>query len=624
MAITKKLEALESGSSIVRHIQRLFSFYRHMHIVPGYFFVAMIFSLFSVFFNLVGLRLLFPLIRGMLEGDFTKSSDKLGIIKKIADAYPDLIQGSNHFLILLLGMILSAVIIKCALDYSASLMVGFQMQKANANIRNMVIQRALKFGKGYYDQLNMGSANQIIVGSAGAVTGQLMPLYKLTSTILTLFAYLMIMAFISFKLTVFCLCIFPIFHFATQGMVKRIRNDALKHEDTRLNFTGKVLNVMTCMTLVKSYATERLESLKLIEFSQEEVLLRYEMLKKQLLIKPVQELLTVAVMLMIVGAISWTNSSRGSEHMTSYIIFFFIVRRAMPSFGAITNFRITVANAEAQMTRLNELMSDEGKFVVQGGKKVLQEFKREIHFSDLKFSYDGKNQVLNGVDFTVKKGQMTAIVGPSGVGKTTLVHLLVRLYDCPDNTIFIDGVDIRSYTLESIADHIALVTQDPMLFNDTLRNNLIYGIKAGVPTDEEVYLALEEAQIKHLVEKLPDGLDSKVGERGARLSGGERQRIALARALLKNADILILDEATSALDSKTEYGIQKTIEKVISGKTAIVIAHRLSTVAMADQIVLIENGQVCEKGALNTLLQMRGRFSEYWNLQDLSNRTAVH
>jgi subfamily B ATP-binding cassette protein MsbA len=226
--------------------------------------------------------------------------------------------------------------------------------------------------------------------------------------------------------------------------------------------------------------------------------------------------------------------------------------------------------------------------------------------------------VLRKLTLTIKKSKMTAIVGRSGSGKTTLINILMRMYECPPGKVFFDGVDIRDYTTASIRDGIAYVSQEPLLFNDTLRKNLIYGMEDKV-SDEDINKAIAKAKLLQFLKSLPAGLETIVGDRGTRLSGGERQRVAIARAILKNAGILILDEATSSVDLHTEMLLQSDIEELTRGRTTIVIAHRLSTIKKADWIIVLNGGRVVEEGDMETLLAKKGVFHKHWTEQKFTN-----
>ncbi len=244
----------------------------------------------------------------------------------------------------------------------------------------------------------------------------------------------------------------------------------------------------------------------------------------------------------------------------------------------------------------------------------------EVRFEDVRFGYDPDRDILKGIDLVIRPGQTVAIVGPSGAGKSTLARILYRFYDLTGGRVTIDGQDISQVTQASLRAAIGIVPQDTVLFNDTIGYNIAYGREGAGP--DEVAQAARGAAIAGFIESMPDGYDTRVGERGLKLSGGEKQRVAIARTLLKNPPILILDEATSALDSRTEAEILDTLEAIERGRTTIVIAHRLSTVVNADRIVVLENGQIAEQGTHAELLEQRGTYAEMWARQQ-AEREAV-
>ena len=246
------------------------------------------------------------------------------------------------------------------------------------------------------------------------------------------------------------------------------------------------------------------------------------------------------------------------------------------------------------------------------GQRDLDEFRHAIEFREVRFEYSSGETILNGISFTLLAGEVLALVGPSGVGKTTLVNLLPRFYDVSDGSVEIDGADVRGFKLRSLRDKIAMVTQDVILFNDTIRTNIAYGNPKA--TEEDMRSAARAALVDDFVSGLPEAYETVIGERGLRLSGGERQRISIARALLKDAPILILDEATSSLDTESEALVQRALANLMEGRTTIVIAHRLSTVRRADRILALSDGRVVEQGTHDELVLRRGL---YWKLHQL-------
>ena len=247
------------------------------------------------------------------------------------------------------------------------------------------------------------------------------------------------------------------------------------------------------------------------------------------------------------------------------------------------------------------------------GTKVLKDIKKEIKFNDVCFSYDGQREVLHKVNLTVPVGSKVALVGNSGGGKSTVTALIPRLYEIDSGSITIDGTDMKEFTISSLREQIAMVFQDNFLFDGTVRENLLYGKENA--TDEEIAFAIKSAYLDEFVKKLPQGLDTMIGERGLLLSGGQKQRLAIARAILKNAPVVILDEATSALDNKSEKVVQQALDKLMEGRTTIVIAHRLSTIMDSDKILVINDGHVVEEGSHSELLAKNGPYSVLYNSQ---------
>jgi subfamily B ATP-binding cassette protein MsbA len=279
-----------------------------------------------------------------------------------------------------------------------------------------------------------------------------------------------------------------------------------------------------------------------------------------------------------------------------------------------------IQQAMAASERIFEMLDTHTEVSEKPGAQALAPFRREIEFRDVTFGYEeGPGKILRGVSFTVHSGQMVAIVGRSGAGKTTLVNLLPRFYDVSSGGILIDGVDIRAVTLASLRRQIGIVTQDTVLFDDTVAANIAYGAPGA--TREEIEAAARAAHAHDFVRALAQGYETIIGERGQRLSGGQRQRLAIARALLKNAPILVLDEATSALDTESELLVQEALANLMRNRTSFVIAHRLSTIRRADAIIVLERGRVAETGKHDDLLNRpSGTYAMLYQLQLLEGR----
>jgi subfamily B ATP-binding cassette protein MsbA len=296
------------------------------------------------------------------------------------------------------------------------------------------------------------------------------------------------------------------------------------------------------------------------------------------------------------------------------LLFFYLLKQASNRFYFLSIVKNSFARVAGPIAEITKIFDDRDKFFVISGKKEFPGLTDNIEFRNLNFSYIDKTQVLKDISLTIEKGKITALVGPTGAGKTTLINLILRFYECPPSSIFIDGTDIKEFSLSSLRKHMALVSQDALLFDDTLKNNIVYGLNREI-SEEELTGIAHKARLYDFIMKLPHKFDTYIGDRGVRLSGGEKQRVTIARALLKNTEILILDEATSSLDSKTEKLIQEAINEAIKGRTTIVIAHRLSTIKNADKIAVVEDGRFIEEGTLPVLLDKKGKFYEYWQEQ---------
>jgi len=304
--------------------------------------------------------------------------------------------------------------------------------------------------------------------------------------------------------------------------------------------------------------------------------------------------------------------------VSRFLVFFVVLKRAMTSFGILNQIFSTLASVHGPIKQIKEVFQNQDKFFVKDGTRHFGGYQQDLTFDNVFFRYSSSSapqeDVLRGVSLAIHKGEMVAIVGASGSGKTTLVSLVLRFYDPTQGAVLLDGVDIREYTLKSLHEHMAMVSQEAYIFNVPFKVNLTYGLKAE-PSEKEITDVLKSVSLLELVSSWPNGLDTQIGDRGVNLSGGERQRLSIARALLKKSEIIILDEATSALDSTTEKVIQTSLHDLLKGKTSIVIAHRLSTIRHADRIIVLEGGKIVEEGNVDQLLQKKGKFHEYWSQQ---------
>lgn len=520
------------------------------------------------------------------------------------------------FIFLIIGVFTSAIG-KNVLSLISSWITAKHVRKVSNFLRKSLYSRYLSFGKLYFEKHSLGYLHQLITTYVDTVALEFRNLQGASYAISTLFVYLAIMLLISIKLTLIVLLVFPVLHQALSNIVKKLRDSSSSFAKS-YNILGKrISNALNCIPLIKAYSAERNEIKEFNNTSDAVRDLQYSVDKQLAMIGPIQEIIMLCLIFILIGIISYVASVENSGGIAKYFMFILMLRRASGLFGSLNSVRATLASLSGPLQEVMSVFDNELKYIIPDGNKNYLGLREQIELRNLNFTYPGGNQALNGVDFKIEKGKMTGIVGQSGSGKSTIINLLMRFYDCEPGNIFIDGVDIRELNLNSWLKNIALVSQEALLFHATFRENLVYGLEREV-SDEELNEVVKNSRLQDLLSKLPNGLDSDLGDRGMRLSGGEKQRISIARAILKRPDILILDEPTSALDSNTEKQIQVVIDEMFGSKTIIVIAHRLVTVQHAEKIIVLEKGKVVEMGAPGQLLAQRGKFHSYWEAQHLT------
>ena len=380
--------------------------------------------------------------------------------------------------------------------------------------------------------------------------------------------------------------------------------------------TAEVSNIIhesiTGAPVVKAFAMERYES----ERFKAETHNLFEVIMESTRYRRIQHPLMEVIGGIGMALIIWFGGKEviaGTSTPGTFFSFITALIMIYEPVKGVSKINSTIQQGLAAATRVFTLLDIVPEITDKDGARELPPFQQDITLKDITFSYDGINPVLKDINLSVKSGEIVAIVGPSGSGKSTLSNLIPRFFEITNGNLFIDGMDIRDVTLKSLRDQIAIVTQQTILFNDTIRNNISYGDPDRSETD--IREAARAAYALNFIEQLPQGFDTIIGESGVRLSGGERQRLSIARAILKNAPILVLDEATSALDSESEREVQRALENLMKDRTTLVIAHRLSTIKNADRIIVIKDGVIIEEGSHETLLALHGEYESLYSIQ---------
>lgn len=573
-------------------------------------------ALFSSLFDGLCFSLLIPVFRGLLNSTFHSlyQFPFLGGVLARNDAYIH-----SHKVVVftaLLVIVFCSGILKSAFQYFSHLVMSFEVAKGTHLLRMKIFSRYLQFGKLYHDQKNVGDLHQMLMNYTEQISWSLCSSSIALLALLTSVIYLFLMLKISVVLTLFTLSAYPIIQLVMNVVIKKTLASSYSFTETFKQLGSGISNSLNCLTLIKSYCNEDEEVKRFKDTSHKLFQHKFSIQKKNIFIGPFQESVVIIMMLAVVGVMALLYIKFNQGDVATYLIFFILLKKLSSNGSVISSFWGSITGIRGQIHEISKIMNDEDKYIIHDGSQEFCGLKKSIEIISLNFNYPGRQLSLRNLNLSFKSNQMTALIGESGAGKTTLINLIMRFYDPPAGSILIDGVDMRLFSLKSLRSGIALVDQRDLLMNGSLRFNMVYGLERDV-CDSELMAVVDKAQLSKLIDSLPQGLDTNIGDRGVQLSGGEKQRLQIARAMLKNADIMIFDEATSALDSKTEKQIQIAIANLLKNKTSIVIAHRLSTIKEADNIILIKSGEVVEQGSFEELMKQKNHFYQHWINQGL-------
>ena len=566
-------------------------------------------------FELASFSLLIPLKDAVADNsfDFLGESRAFGWISALVPDGLDPSARDAYLVLSIAALMILGRMGKLGFQYTARLVVTARNERYRVSVGKETFGRVLTFGRQYFDGQAIGRIDAEI-GWSSSVIGLLTAAQELFRFVVSLLAKAVVMIAISLPLTIAFIVTLPLLQRLVAAINRAVKRISEEGVEVDRQIRAQTLDILGVVPLVKSVSQEKTasEMYERVLRQGERVTVRRD---RTLSIRfPIEEITILLLMLLVQGVFIYATGDFRPADLAAFGAFLIVLQQALRDYKLISRFSLRVFEELPRLEALAGLFSDEGKFIVPSGEKTFGGLEHEIEVNNLNFRYVQGPEALRDLNATIAAGKVTALVGSSGAGKTTFVDLLARFYDCQPGTILLDGTDIREYSLPSLHSRMAIVSQDVWLLNRSLRDNLTFGLERTVE-DEELVGALTDVELDDLLLDSPDGLDTEVGDRGVRLSGGQRQRIALARALLRDPDIVILDEATSALDSVIEQGVADAIKRRLAGRTLIVIAHRLSTIRNADLILVLERGRIVERGTWHELIERGEAFYELYRAQ---------
>ena len=589
------------------------------------FFLLNIFAnIFYALFGTLSMISLFPMLKVLFNQTESLTTKPvwigIGDIANYAESYLNYFvtikkaEGSNDVLIFMVSIIIITFLLKNIFNYLSMFFITFLKNGVIKDFRNDIYNKIIKLSMSYYSEKKKGDIVARISSDVLEIDNSFLSVFELIikEPLMILFT-LISMYLISPELTGFVLIFIPLSAFFISIVGKSLKRKSLKVQKEQGLFISLVDETLNGLKIVKIFNAENAFSKKFSESTKRLYKFSNSVINRKNLASPLSEFLGICS----ITAILWYGGmmvlKENSLDASTFLVYLGLAYNILTPAKALSKASYKVRKAYGAAERVFQIIDDK-RYLKSSSDIYLDNFNSSIDFENVSFAYDNE-EVIKNLSFKIRKGETIALVGQSGSVKSTIANLISRFYDISDGKIKVDGKNIKEINLTSLRKLIGLVTQDSILFNDSIKNNLLIGNESA--NDEDIIEALKIANAWEFVKDLPNTIDANIGDSGNKLSGGQKQRISIARAVLKNPPIMLLDEATSALDSESEHLVQIALDNVMKNKTSLVIAHRLSTVQNADNIIVLEKGKVIESGKHKELMTKEGVYSNLVRMQTI-------
>jgi subfamily B ATP-binding cassette protein MsbA len=600
----------------------LFRILKYVKNYPGFVALNVLFNVLSVFFNLFSLSMIVPFLRLLFDKtnlvhqappfEFTTDSVVQNfnyIISKII-----IQQGEINALMFISLMVVILFFLKNLSRYLAMFFLAPLRNGVIRDIRNDIYHRILILPLSYFNEKRKGDIMSRITNDVMNIEWSIMQsLEMMFREPLTIVVFLISLVIISPTLTVFVAVLLPVTGILIAQVGKSLRRTSAKSQVKLGVILSIIEETISGLRIIKGFNAIEITDNKFKDQNNQLTKIMIRLFRKRDLASPMSEFLSTLVLVVIL----WFGgqlvlSENASLEPTVFIFYVVIFSQLIVPAKAFTEAYYNIQKGVASAERIQEIIDADEVITEKPDAISKTDFNESIHYRDISFSYE-QEFVLKNINLNIEKGKMIAIVGASGSGKSTLVDLLPRFYDCTKGEILIDGIPVKDLRIDHLRGLMGIVTQETILFNDTVFNNIAFGME--IANGDDVIAAAKIANAHEFIENMPQGYQTNIGDRGAKLSGGQRQRISIARAVLKNPPIMILDEATSALDTESERLVQDALFKLMKNRTSVVIAHRLSTIQNANEIIVLDKGEIVERGTHSELFDKKGVYRKLCDMQ---------